>query len=257
LTIMLWFDRHRRLRDQLSAYLDGALDAPAVQRVEAHLAECERCRAELDQLTATVAALKELPEVDLPRSFALTPERAAARRPAQPAPPLAFGMRLTAAGVAVALTAVLVADLGDIGGGGAPGEPSAPEMAAERQADQEDAAPAPGEGAGTPAVEMPAPDDLEETLRSDTDAAETPSAAPSPVPSVVPSDATVVPRGEEGAPFPRGLTPEPEAGIQEALPPPGGGGGIDALTAVEIGLAAALGVLVGGSLALAFVGRKR
>jgi hypothetical protein len=34
-------------------------------------------------------------------------------------------------------------------------------------------------------------------------------------------------------------------------------GGIDALTAAEIGLAAALGVLVSGSLVLAFAGRKR
>ncbi len=38
---------------------------------------------------------------------------------------------------------------------------------------------------------------------------------------------------------------------------PSDDGGIDALTAAEIGLAAALGVLVGGSLVLAFVGRKR
>ncbi len=35
------------------------------------------------------------------------------------------------------------------------------------------------------------------------------------------------------------------------------GGGIDALTAAEVGLAAALGVLVAASLALAFAGRKR
>jgi hypothetical protein len=91
--------------------------------------------------------------------------------------------------------------------------------------------------------------------------------APSPAPTppsdatVVPRfppDTTVVPRGEEDTFIPRGVTPEPEAGVKQALPPAGGGGGgIDALTAAEIGLAAALGVLVGGSVVLAFVGRKR
>lgn len=241
--MMLWFDRHRRLRDQLSAYVDGGLDPPAAQRLEAHLAECERCRVELEQLTATVAALKELPQADVPRSFVLSPERAAARRPLQPAPPLAFGMRMAAATVAVALAAVFVADLGDIGGGGAPGEPSAPEMLTEREADQELAAPAAGELEEATApeagvAETPAADDGEALYSRDADAVETPAA---------------------GEPAPKQM---PDADTAEAPSAPGeaeapAGGGIDALTAAEIALAAALGVLVAGSLALAFAGRKR
>ncbi|KKK65065.1 hypothetical protein LCGC14_2977880, partial [marine sediment metagenome] len=41
--MMFWFNRHRRLRDQLSAYIDGELDASAAERLERHLAECGRC----------------------------------------------------------------------------------------------------------------------------------------------------------------------------------------------------------------------
>src|SRR4030042_1033161 len=87
--MMFWLDRHRRFRDQLSAYIDGALDPAAARRLEAHLGECEGCWAELEQLRSTVAALRELPEAQVPRSFALSPERVAVRRPAVPAAPAA------------------------------------------------------------------------------------------------------------------------------------------------------------------------
>ena len=227
---MFWFDRHRRLRDQISAYVDGALDPPAAGRLEAHLGECEGCRTELEQLRSTVAALRELPEAQAPRSFALSPERAAVRRPAVPAAPLAFGARIAAAGVAVALAAVLVVDLGDLGGDGVTEEVSAPQMTAEREADEgvmegEGAAPAAvPEPYGTPAAPEAAAEDAGADFMRDTAAGVTPAAGPdeAEAPSAAPSD-----------------------------------GGIDALTAAEIGLAAALGVLVAGSLVLALAGRKR
>jgi len=115
---MFWPGAHRRFRGSLSPYIDGELEARAAERLEAHLAACEACRLELRQLRATAAALRELPEVQVPRSFALSPERAAVRR--RPltgaAAPLALGMRLAAAGVAVALAAVLVVDLGGLAG---------------------------------------------------------------------------------------------------------------------------------------------
>jgi hypothetical protein len=271
--MMFMFDRHRRLRDQLSAYVDGALDPKAARRVEAHLGECARCWAELEQLRSTVAALQELPEAQVPRPFTLSPERAAVRRPAVPAAPLAFGARIAAAGVAAALAAVLVVDLGDLGGDGAMEKASAPQMAAEREVDDDKTS---GEGA---APLEPAPPGImdersanEYGLEAEGDAAagagapepedavpREPAKAPTPslVPTLPPDVTVVVPDGTEEIPMRRGLTPEPEAGIQEALPPPDGGGGIDALTAAEIGLAAALGVLVAGSLVLAFAGRKR
>ena len=226
---MFWFDRHRRLRDQLSAYIDGALDPPAAGRLEGHLGECEGCRTELEQLRSTVAALRELPEAQAPRSFALSPERAAVRGPAVPAAPLAFGARIAAAGVAVALAAVLVVDLVDLGGDGATEEVSAPQMTAEREADEgglegEGAAPAAvPEPYGTPAAPEAATEDAGADFMRDTGAGETPAAGPDEVdaPAAAPS------------------------------------GGINALTAAEIALAAALGVLVVGSLALALAGRKR
>ncbi len=224
---MFWFDRHRRLRDQLSAYIDGALDPPAAGRLEAHLRECEGCRTELEQLRSTVAALRELPEAQVPRSFALSPERAAVPRPAAP---LAFGARIAAAGVAVALAAVLVVDIGDLGRDGATEEVSAPQTTAEREADEGgmEASGAAGAAApepyGTPAVPEAAAEDAGAVFMNDTAAGETPSAGPdeAKAPADAPSD-----------------------------------GGVDALTAAEIALVAALAVLVAGSLALALAGRKR
>ncbi len=248
--MMLWFNRHRRLRDQLSAYIDGELDASAAERLERHLAECGRCDQEMEQLRATVAALQELPAVEPPRSFTLSPGRVAPRHPIPVASPLAFGARIAAAGVAAALAVVLVVDLGDFGGDGVSDEATSIEMASEREADEGDAVPAPAEGAETPAA------DIEPMFGDDTaQAEETPAGAPSPMPTV-PPDATVVPRGEELAPVPGGLTPLPEGGIIEASPA-GEDGGVDTLTAVEIGLAFALGLLVAGSLFLAFAGRRR
>ncbi len=269
--MMFWFNRHRRLRDQLSAYIDGELDASAAERLERHLAECGRCRQEMEQLRATITALQELPAVELPRSFTLSPERVAPRPRMPVASPLAFGARIAAAGVAAALAVVLVVDLGDFGGDGVTDEATAPQMM-RSEADGEELEAAGGAAATDEAQDAPAADDDGATFMRDAEAdqveepppaeggQETPAAAPSPVPTV-PPDATVVPlpRGEEPAPVTGGLTPQPEAGIIEAAPAAqgGGGGGIDALTAVEIGLAFALGLLVAGSLALAFAGRRR
>ena len=227
--MMFWLDRHRRLRDQLSAYIDGALAPAAARRLEAHLGECEGCRAELEQLRSTVTALRELPEAQVPRSFTLSPERVAARRPAMPAAPLAFGARIAAAGVAVALAAVLVVDLGDLGGGGATEKVPAPQMTAERQAYEGEMETEPAAGAaapepsGTPAAAEAGDEDAKADFIGDTGAAETPITEPEEVeaPAAAPS------------------------------------GGVDALTAAEIGLAAALGVLVAGSLVLTLAGRKR
>jgi Putative zinc-finger len=117
---MHWLSKHARLRDQLSPYLDDALTSAERASLERHLAECDACRAELDQLRLVVGATREFPQVDTPRSFALTPEmlegrRAAASAPS--APPLALGMRLASAGVAVVLAVVVIGDLSDVGGG--------------------------------------------------------------------------------------------------------------------------------------------
>jgi hypothetical protein len=154
--MMLWPGTHRWLRESLSAYVDGELETSAADRLEAHLATCGGCRLELEQLRATAAVLRGLPFAEVPRSFTLSPERVAGRRaPAGAAVPLALGVRLAAAGVAVVLAAVLVVDLGGLSGDNQAGT-SAPQAASERNGEYlapTDSAAAPNsEGAGTPAA---------------------------------------------------------------------------------------------------------
>lgn len=242
---MLWFDRHRRLRDQLSAYLDGELDESAVAGLEGHLAECDSCRLELEQLRAAAAALRELPQAEAPRSFTLSPDQVAPRPAPAPAGPLAIGMRMATAGVAAALAVVLVLDLGGFTGDGvredapAPAmEPAAEDRAAEQPApaDEPPAEAAPDGATGVGTADTPAPDTV---------AGEEPAATPAP--------------DDGDAQFADPESPAPDE--PETVAPPetvaAEDGGIDALTAAQIGLAAALGVLVAGSLVLGFIGRKR
>ena len=201
---------HGRLRDQLSAYVDGEVEGAAAQRLEKHLAGCDGCRLELEQLRATVAALHDLPEAQAPRSFTVSAERAAGRRPqTRAAAPLALGVRLAAAGVAVALAAVFVVDLGGLAGDNESGT-TAERAASDRSAEY-----------GVPAD----------------GAAETPGAGQAPTGA----------ESDSGTP----------SQTSEVIPPAEtGGGGIDALAAAEIGLGVTLGLLVLGSIGLAFAGRK-
>ena len=48
--------------DQLSAYIDGELDATERTALEAHLPSCAECRSTLDALRATITDLASLPE---------------------------------------------------------------------------------------------------------------------------------------------------------------------------------------------------
>lgn len=76
-------DRHLDV-ELLSAYRDRAargddvLDPIAYAAAGAHLSGCERCRATLRELDATVALLRDLPQLAPRRSFILTPELIAA-----------------------------------------------------------------------------------------------------------------------------------------------------------------------------------
>ncbi len=63
--------RHDSLRAMMSSYLDEQLTEAEATRFERHLSGCEECRAELDDLEATAYMLRELPELELPRSLAL------------------------------------------------------------------------------------------------------------------------------------------------------------------------------------------
>src|SRR3972149_4363013 len=115
--IMPWFRRHQRFRDRLSAHIDGQLTPREARGLETHLSACESCRRELAGLRITVMALRELPDVETPRSFALTPAQAARPLPRPVAGPWPVtGVRIASAAVAAVLAIVLVIDRADIGG---------------------------------------------------------------------------------------------------------------------------------------------
>lgn len=73
--------------EQLGAYLDGELHDRQIQKIEAHLAECETCRAELMSLKALSGMLQEapLPDFPLPERFAADVNLRLARQPVIPA----------------------------------------------------------------------------------------------------------------------------------------------------------------------------
>lgn len=91
---------HKLCRDNLSAYLDGELPAEERGGVEAHLAGCAECRAELEQLKGVSGLLKKhvMEPVPLPlRKLALEP------RPARPWLKPALALSAAAAGALVVL----------------------------------------------------------------------------------------------------------------------------------------------------------
>jgi len=78
--------KERERRDELlSAYLDGQLSAGERARVDARLAADPALRAELDALRRTVALVRELPPVPVPRNFILPQAVAPRPRPERPA----------------------------------------------------------------------------------------------------------------------------------------------------------------------------
>lgn len=122
---MLWFSKHRRFQERLSPYMDGELAQRDARSLETHLESCESCRRELAGLRVISAAMRELPDVDVPRSFALRPAdvtRPATRATTGMAHSLNSGLRLTGAGLAAVLALVLVLDVGGVVGGGDAGD---------------------------------------------------------------------------------------------------------------------------------------
>jgi len=74
---------HERVEALLSTYLDGRASDAERALVERHLAACTDCTRNLATLRATVAAVREMPKVHAPRSFALPRLMA---KPSQTAP---------------------------------------------------------------------------------------------------------------------------------------------------------------------------
>ncbi len=105
-------DKHKRIKDNLSAYLDGRLSAKQAAKVEAHLASCAQCAWEKQTLEQTRRLARMTPRVAVPRSFVLSPaqvEQPARRGAFAPAPLMA--LRTATAAVGILLAVVLAGDL--------------------------------------------------------------------------------------------------------------------------------------------------
>jgi len=65
--------KHRRLQEQLSAYLDDELLPSDRLEIERHLDECTSCRAELEELRTVAWAISQLRVARSPKAFGLEP----------------------------------------------------------------------------------------------------------------------------------------------------------------------------------------
>ena len=70
-TDRLWHESPEYRQEQLSAALDGMLTPDEQAALDAHLAGCESCRRELEELRQVRSLLRATPEPALPRSFLL------------------------------------------------------------------------------------------------------------------------------------------------------------------------------------------
>jgi hypothetical protein len=117
----LKFFRHPVREEELSAHLDGRLPPDRARRLEEHLRSCDSCRRKLADLRALAAALREMPDAPVPRSFALTPEQVRGVRPVRPYAPagrLYPVFRNAAAAALILLFAFVGADVFLESGGG-------------------------------------------------------------------------------------------------------------------------------------------
>src|SRR2546425_626291 len=75
----------RHVSRQLAAHIHGELASRKAQRVELHLARCERCRAEREQVRFGTALLDHLPAAQAPDSIWISIQAALSQyRPRQP-----------------------------------------------------------------------------------------------------------------------------------------------------------------------------
>ena len=209
--------RHAKLRELLSAYIDGEVSASETLRVEEHLARCQECQGELASLRSTVGLLRRLPEMAVPRSFSLSeaPQR-------RPTPTIVWTARLATSVAAVLLVALL---LGDIVG--LVGQQRTLEDAVSRAEVQVPGAPAPMAAAAqrseAPARGIPeatAPE-LESAPSLAARAAPAPPAAAAPAPAAVPAPAApaaAVP-APVPAPAPAPASPAPARAFAEPAAP--------------------------------------
>ncbi len=123
---MIFQRRIHATDDELSAYLDGRLDAGVRERVGSHVDGCAICQQALDGLRAVQTSLRGL-RAKAPRSFAL---REAAARPVRARAPGGFDglMPLLSGVTAMAMIAFFAVVGVDMSGGGASSSQSAAKL---------------------------------------------------------------------------------------------------------------------------------
>ena len=94
--------RHDRLRTLLSSYIDGQVSHKEARRVDEHLSGCAGCRRDLETLRMSVGLLRELPDLEVPRSFRIESAPASIRAP---------GNFVWATGLAASMAAMLLVAL--------------------------------------------------------------------------------------------------------------------------------------------------
>ncbi len=166
-------NEHERVEALLSEYLDGRASAAERSFIEEHVRACPTCSRSLAALQATVAAVRAMPKVHAPRSFAL--DRSYARKPAS-APWLYPFLR---AATAVAVLALCLTVVGDYftRGTASPATSVAREVAP--HALQAPQAPAPAAGIGAASV-APSPAATQAAAAQAQETAAPPSAAEAP-----------------------------------------------------------------------------
>lgn len=178
---MFWLwpgHKEHRVKRQLSAYLDGKLSNGEKRLVEEHLTTCPACREELRSLSATVEALRRLPSVVPPRSFAIT------ARAAQPRPTAGPVLRLATAVSILLLLLVSAGDLLRLYPTQAEAPPAREELGALRQA-------------AAPPLPLSTPAPLKSRIAGDVQGEEkTMAAAPPPAPAPTPAPTLATPRQE-------------------------------------------------------------
>lgn len=210
--------RERERRDELlSAYLDGQLGARERARLETQLATDPALEAELETLQHTVALVRDLPSVPVPRNFIL-PQTAAARP--QPArrvrPHRAWAAPFLTAATAVVSLAFVVVLAGEMLLLGAGGMAYAPDIGQVMEAPQAAWAPPVEEAVAVETVVVEA--EMEKVVPAPTEfempAAEVPAEAPQEAPLAAAEVAE-----DEGESAEAMATPEPGMGGGGAAEP--------------------------------------
>ena len=103
--VLGWAGEHKRVEALLSTYLDGRTSDAERTLIERHLEGCADCARNMATLRATIAAVRAMPRVHTPRSFALP--RSLAKQP--PTVPWLYPLLRAATGVAAFLFVLTVA----------------------------------------------------------------------------------------------------------------------------------------------------